>query len=307
MRVLITWGSKRGGTESIARVIAETLRESGVDVIALPAAQAHAARDFDAAIVGGALYANHWHPAARRFVRRCAPQLRRVPTWFFSSGPLDDSASRGEILPVRQADAAMALVGAQGHKTFGGRLAPDADTMLAKHHAGDWRDLEQIRGWARSIAHALPTLRPGPYVAPPGHALARLLGYGGLAWALSACLFVALLWATSLRVAIDVTLLVAPALYIVTAWRYFGARAARDPLPAAFAFAAVGALLQLAVFAGMLEHSLVRFAHLSTWLLLALVFAVTWATGALRAMLPTGPRPTRRESRGSAKQAAAAH
>ena len=30
MRVLVTWGSKRGGTEGIARTVGETLRAEGV-------------------------------------------------------------------------------------------------------------------------------------------------------------------------------------------------------------------------------------------------------------------------------------
>jgi menaquinone-dependent protoporphyrinogen IX oxidase len=32
MRVLITWGSKRGGTEGIARSLGESLRAQGLDV-----------------------------------------------------------------------------------------------------------------------------------------------------------------------------------------------------------------------------------------------------------------------------------
>jgi len=53
-------------------------------------------------------------------------QLRRVPVWFFSSGPLDDCAERGTIPPTREVRALMDRVGAQGHVTFGGQLAPDA-------------------------------------------------------------------------------------------------------------------------------------------------------------------------------------
>jgi hypothetical protein len=37
MRVLVTWGSKRGGTEGIARIIGLALKEHGFDVDMLPA------------------------------------------------------------------------------------------------------------------------------------------------------------------------------------------------------------------------------------------------------------------------------
>jgi hypothetical protein len=43
---------------------------------------------FDAAIVGGALYANRWNRDARRFISRHDSALRRMPSWCFSSGPL---------------------------------------------------------------------------------------------------------------------------------------------------------------------------------------------------------------------------
>jgi len=307
MRVLITWGTKRGSTESIARAIADTLRASGVEVVPVAARDAWRVRDFDAAIIGGALYANRWHPAARRFVRQRAAELRRVPTWLFSSGPLDDSASHDDIAPVRQVDAAMALVQAQGHVTFGGRLASDADTVVAKHHAGDWRDFERIRAWARTIAQALPTVRAQPYVEPPGHSLARLGAYGAMAWAHAVSLFVALLWGTTLRFAVDVTMVAAPVLYIALAWRYFGARAAREPLLAALGFSASAALLHLGVFAGLFEHSPARFAHLSTWLMIAMVFVVTLATGMVRAMTPVRPKPAKPASRRAPSQPLAAH
>jgi menaquinone-dependent protoporphyrinogen oxidase len=70
MRILITWGSKRGGTEGIAHDLAETLRQSGHDVTATAAASVARLDGFDAVLVGGALYANRWARAARRFVAR---------------------------------------------------------------------------------------------------------------------------------------------------------------------------------------------------------------------------------------------
>jgi len=147
MRVLVTWGSKRGGTEGIARIVGEALQHEGLDVDVLPAQAAAKATSFDAVIVGGALYANRWHPAARRFVNRQEKRLRDVPVWFFSSGPLDDSAERTTIAPTRQVSVLMERVGAKGHATFGGRLTPDARgfpaSAMAKKRSGDWRQPEK--------------------------------------------------------------------------------------------------------------------------------------------------------------------
>src|SRR4029079_19360743 len=85
MRVLVTWSSTRGGTESIARVVGDQLQRQGHEVRVLAPRDAAHATGFHAVIVGGAVYATRWHPDARRFVSRRVKDLRRVPVWFFSS------------------------------------------------------------------------------------------------------------------------------------------------------------------------------------------------------------------------------
>jgi menaquinone-dependent protoporphyrinogen oxidase len=79
MRVLITWGSERGGTEGIGRVIGDALLTAGFDVTMAPADEVGRIDGYGAVVVGGALYGNRWHRAARRFVRRHLEALRRVP------------------------------------------------------------------------------------------------------------------------------------------------------------------------------------------------------------------------------------
>jgi menaquinone-dependent protoporphyrinogen oxidase len=164
MTVLVTYGSTRGGTEGLAGTVADGLRSEGLDVDLAPARSVRSVGGYEAVIVGGALYAFRWHRDARRFVRRHAAELRHRPTWFFSSGPLDESAAQGEIPPVKGVDALMRRVGARGHATFGGRLSPDARgwpaSAMAKKHAGDWRDPEQVRAWVRSIAPELRGVAP---------------------------------------------------------------------------------------------------------------------------------------------------
>ena len=156
MRILVTFGSKRGGTEGLARMVADGLREEGFDADVIPAAEVVRLDGYDGVIVGGALYAMRWHKASRRFVRSHAAELRLRPTYFFSSGPLDDSATRSDIAPVRGVNALMGRVGARGHITFGGRLAADAKgfpaSAMAKKQAGDWRDPAQVRQWTQMLA-----------------------------------------------------------------------------------------------------------------------------------------------------------
>ena len=79
--------------------------------------------------------------------------------WLFSSGPLDDSALASDIPPVRHVAKAMEQADAAGHMTFGGRLLPDAEgfpaSSMARDDAGDWRDPDQIKGWAKRITDEL--------------------------------------------------------------------------------------------------------------------------------------------------------
>jgi menaquinone-dependent protoporphyrinogen oxidase len=169
-RILVTYGSKRGGTAEIADKIAQTLRARGLDADCRRASHVDDLRPYDTVIVGGALYMFRWVREARRFVERHAQSLRARRVWMFSSGPLDDTANHHEIAPTRQIGRLSALANARGHVTFGGRLAADARgfiaSAMAKTKAGDWRDWERVRAWAADIADALAA-EPSFAVAEP--------------------------------------------------------------------------------------------------------------------------------------------
>jgi menaquinone-dependent protoporphyrinogen oxidase len=156
MRVLVAFGSTRGGTRGLAYLVADGLRDQGMKVDVRPASAVRRLSGYDAVIVGGALYAGRWHQAARQFVLRHRSYLLECPTFFFSSGPLDDSAGDGDIPPVKGVEALMQQVAARGHATFGGRLDQNAHGFLARalarKHAGDWRDNAQVRRWTAIIA-----------------------------------------------------------------------------------------------------------------------------------------------------------
>lgn len=159
MRVLVTYGSKRGGTKGLADMLGSALEDEGVDVTLMQAAGVMDVRPFEAVIVGGALYNKRWHKDARRFVGRHAKALQARPVWLFSSGPLDDSALTDDIDPVKHVASAMDAISARGHMTFGGRLQEDVQgfpaSSMAKTMAGDWRDEAHVRDWAKRISEEL--------------------------------------------------------------------------------------------------------------------------------------------------------
>ena len=162
MKVLVTYGSKRGGTAGIAETIAEELRLQGVEVDLQPAGRTTSPESYDAVVVGGALYGNRWHHAASHFVRHNYGALRERPTYLFSSGPLGDAFCGHDAPPVPEVRLLGARIGARQHVTFGGRLEPHPHGLMARLMAetltGDWRDSEEERSWARSIAAQLAKL-----------------------------------------------------------------------------------------------------------------------------------------------------
>ena len=158
-RVLVAYATKMGSTGEIAEVIAEVLRSAGHDASAAPVRSVRDLDGWDAVVLGSALYAAHWQRDANRFVIRHLAALRDRPVWVFSSGPLDRRLAAANLPITPQAEEIVAAVGYRGHRTFGGRLDPEAPGIdaqtLATHQVGDFRDWTAIREWAGSIARDL--------------------------------------------------------------------------------------------------------------------------------------------------------
>jgi menaquinone-dependent protoporphyrinogen oxidase len=277
-------------------MIADAMRNASVDVELRAAREIDTLAGYDAAIIGGALYANRWHRDARRLVTRHLAALQRIPVWLFSSGPLDGSASRAPIAPVTKVAVLMERIGAVDHATFGGRLEPDVTGWMAhamaRSHSGDWRDLTRIQAWAIDVVARLSTARPRAPIAHPARSLSRLVAHAVAGWSVCAVVIAGLLAVAGAGVAVAVHAIAAPLIFVAIARSYFGARGAREPLPVAVAFTAIVSGLDAAIVAGLIQHSFAMFASVwGTWLPLALIFAASWATGAIIATLPW-PKPT---------------
>jgi len=165
-KVLVAYGTTNGSSAQIAETVADVLRKEGLAVEALPARSVESVEAYDAVVVGGGLYAGRWHRDARRFVRRHRRALTGRPLWFFSSGPLDATASERGIPPVPGVRRAMVRLDAKEHITFGGCLEEGAKGRIARMivssgKGGDFRDFGQIESWATGIGAQLLTPSPG--------------------------------------------------------------------------------------------------------------------------------------------------
>jgi menaquinone-dependent protoporphyrinogen oxidase len=168
MRVLVTYATRHESTAQIAEAIGHVLSTSeatsavDVDVLPLENVDDLNVDDYDAVVLGSAIYEGRWLRSARLFVRANAEELARRPVWFFSSGPIGEPAVPDT--DVREVAALAELVQARGHQIFAGHLRL-ADLALVERAAvrlvhaaeGDYRDFDSIRAWAADVAGSLTT------------------------------------------------------------------------------------------------------------------------------------------------------
>jgi menaquinone-dependent protoporphyrinogen oxidase len=166
MRVLVVHGSRMGSTGEIAERIAGQLRASGLDSVAVPAADRPEVSGWDAFVVGAGVYAGHWHPDAVEFVESNRDRLAERPVWLFSSGPVGESARRYDPVDPQDVGRLRKLVRPRGHRVFAGAfdrakvgqagLGP-ASSFIASRFIpeGDFRDWGEIEAWASGIAREL--------------------------------------------------------------------------------------------------------------------------------------------------------
>ncbi len=161
MKVLVTVASRHGSTRKIAEVIADELRQQGVQADLHDACDVVDVSRYDAVVLGSAVYMGNWLPDARRFFENEREDLAKLPLWLFSSGPLgsDDPKPHGDpdgIQDIRES------IPAREHRVFTGKLDRKqlgfGERLIYQVlHApeGDFRDWDAIREWARGIAAPL--------------------------------------------------------------------------------------------------------------------------------------------------------
>jgi menaquinone-dependent protoporphyrinogen oxidase len=160
MRVLVSTASKHGSTADIGRAIADVLTGEGIEARILAPEQVTSLDEFDAVVLGSAVYAGRWMKSMKDMTERLGEELAARPVWLFSSGPIGDPPKPEED-PVDVA-AISERTGARGHFLFAGRL--DKKTLnfgeraivgALKAPEGDFRDWDEIRDRALSIVEEL--------------------------------------------------------------------------------------------------------------------------------------------------------
>jgi menaquinone-dependent protoporphyrinogen oxidase len=153
--VLVVYATRYGSTASVARAIAERLREHGLRVDVSPAAEIGSVAGYDAVVIGGALYMGHWHRDARRFLHRHRALLTCVPVAVFGMGPVTDTQADvdGSRRQLERALLHVPEVTPVDVAIFGGVIDPATLHFPFSHmKAHDGRDWDAIDRWADGLA-----------------------------------------------------------------------------------------------------------------------------------------------------------
>lgn len=172
MQVLVCFATAHGSTETIARRIADRIRDAGATVEVRTLESVAAFEGFDAVVAGSAVHDGRWLPSAAEKLLEHTRVLQERPVWLFSVSTLGETSSAfgprlARALTSARSDSKelVRLRGAihpRGHRHFAGVIRRE-DWGVAGHlflrlvggRYGDHRDIEDIDTWANDIARAL--------------------------------------------------------------------------------------------------------------------------------------------------------
>ncbi len=160
---LVTYASKYGSTEEIAKTIAETIRSHGAAVDVLPWGEVKSLERYDAVIIGSAVRFGAWMKEAIEFVKTNQRELAGMPVAIFSVYILNQG-NEVEHLAARESYTALihSLIPPRTEAFFPGVIEMDQlslpekmITKTVKAGTGDFRDWGKIKEWAETAWHLL--------------------------------------------------------------------------------------------------------------------------------------------------------
>lgn len=152
--ILVTYATKYGSTQEVAKAIAGTLCQAGGQVEILPARQVRSLDGYNAVVLGAALYMGRWHEDARHFLKRHRAALSSRSVAIFALGPLsrDEKEWQGSRAQLDQALAQASWLVPVAVELFGGVINPAKLHFPFNHMpAGDARDWKAIQAWASTL------------------------------------------------------------------------------------------------------------------------------------------------------------
>jgi menaquinone-dependent protoporphyrinogen oxidase len=163
-RTLVAYASRAGSTAEVAEAVGQVLRDLGVDVDVRSVKEVADVSDYDALILGSAIWAGKPLPEMLRFAAKHRDAMSGIPVAYFIQcdllreyTPAHRQAALGYVAPLRKLHEPVSVGLFAGRRDFS-NVHPLL-TWVLKHVfrlvEGDFRDWEQIRAWAATVAAQL--------------------------------------------------------------------------------------------------------------------------------------------------------
>lgn len=159
MRVLVAYATKYGSTGEVAAEVARVLEEGGADVALARMKDVRGVGGYDLVVLGAPLYMGRLLREGRAFLRRNRRTLEATRVAIFALGPVGDEegVEEGARAQLERALAKGPALEPVAVALFGGVIRPERMRFpFNRMPAGDWRDWDEIRRFAASLAARVP-------------------------------------------------------------------------------------------------------------------------------------------------------
>ena len=154
--ILLAYATRFGSTQEVAETIAAALGAAGFEVDLQPMQEIKKPENYDAVLLGAAIYNAKWHPDAHQFLAKHQETLSQRPVVIFALGPLStsDAARRNSRRQLDKELEKYPWLKPVAVEIFAGKYDPSKpglgffDRLLP---ASDHRDWEAIRAWANAL------------------------------------------------------------------------------------------------------------------------------------------------------------
>jgi len=162
--VLVAYATRYGSTQEVAEAVAATLRERGLEVELQSAGELRSVEEYQAVVLGTALYMFRLHKDARRFLARRRATLAERPVAIFALGPFNDEEKewQGVRAQLDKELAKFPWLVPVAKEVFGGKFDPaklrfpyNLVPALKRLPVSDIRDWKAIHEWASDVAEKL--------------------------------------------------------------------------------------------------------------------------------------------------------
>jgi menaquinone-dependent protoporphyrinogen oxidase len=168
-RTLIAYASRAGSTAEVAEAVGDVLRERGIDVDVCSVKDVADIASYDSLVLGSAIWVGKPLPEMLRFVADHCDAKAGVPVAYFilcdllrEYTPANRQVALGYLAPLRKLHEPVSAGMFAGRRDFS-RVHPVlAWVLMHLFHIveGDWRNWEQIRAWAMTVAPQLTGVEP---------------------------------------------------------------------------------------------------------------------------------------------------